>query len=162
MSKILNIYENKVDKSWYDSSNILYSECDDNTNELKTLRITFKGGRTYEYKGVNVNDYLMFRDNASQGQCFNTLIKKYECEKIENRDVDALMEELELLRTPQFVEITENTPRVGSAVYTLKVYNEGKVKYENKEVSTNTKEVLEEVLSNLNIKVKINNNNEDN
>ena len=46
MSKTYNVYENKLDRTWYQSSNILYSECDDKENELKTLRIVFKNGRT--------------------------------------------------------------------------------------------------------------------
>ena len=32
MSKIYNVYENKLDRTWYQSSNILYSECDDKEN----------------------------------------------------------------------------------------------------------------------------------
>ena len=39
--------ETRLDRIWYDSSNILYSECDDKLNELKTLRVTFKNGATY-------------------------------------------------------------------------------------------------------------------
>ena len=42
MSKIYNLYENDLDRTWYDSSNVLYSECDDVTDGLKVLRVTFK------------------------------------------------------------------------------------------------------------------------
>ena len=63
MSKIKSFYCNDVDKVWYDSSNVLYSECDDITDGLKVLRVTFKNGRTYQYYDVNVHDYLLFREN---------------------------------------------------------------------------------------------------
>ena len=62
MSKIKSFYCNDVDKVWYDSSNVLYSECDDITDGLKVLRVTFKNGRTYQYYDVNVHDYLLFRE----------------------------------------------------------------------------------------------------
>lgn len=88
MSKIYNKYENDVDKTWYHSSNIIYSECDDKENELKTVRIFFSTGRVYEYKGVKVNDYLMFRESSSQGQALNKYIKTYECERLEDANVE--------------------------------------------------------------------------
>lgn len=94
MAKIINHYENDLDKAWYDSSNILYSECDDKENDLKTLRITFKGGRTYEYYNVKVTDYLLFRESPSQGEAFNRLIKQHQCERIEDRDMDLITEEM--------------------------------------------------------------------
>ena len=97
MAKILNHYENNLDKAWYESSNILYSECDDNENDLKTLRITFKGGRTYAYYNVKVTDYLLFREDPSQGQAFNRLIKQHQCERVEDKNVDAINEELQEL-----------------------------------------------------------------
>lgn len=99
MSKIINYYNNKnhIDKTWYDSSNVIYSECDDIQNEMKNVRITFKDGSTYEYHDVNVNDYVMFREDSSQGKSINKYIKKYEFEKIDKKDVNELNEELESL-----------------------------------------------------------------
>lgn len=96
MSKILNYYNNKthIDKVWYDSSNVLYSECDDIENDYKNVRITFNNGSTYEYKQVNVNDYMMFREDISQGKAINKFIKKYECEKLENKNIENINEEL--------------------------------------------------------------------
>jgi len=44
MGKIISKYENDLDKCWFESSNVLYSECDDKNNQLKTVRITFKDG----------------------------------------------------------------------------------------------------------------------
>lgn len=101
MGIILNKYDekNKIDYTWYDSSNILYSECVDKENDFKELMVTFKNGSQYRYKNVDVNDYLMFRMgglDGSQGKAFNVYIKpKYECEKIENKDINLINEQLE-------------------------------------------------------------------
>lgn len=94
MSKIINYYNNNLDKCWYNSSNVLYSECDDNENELKTLRVVFKNGKTYEYKNVNVNDYLLFREDISQGKALNRIIKKYDCNLISPLNIDEINNEL--------------------------------------------------------------------
>ena len=97
MSKIFGFYANDVDKSWYDSSNVKYSECDDHDNALKTLRVVFNNGTQYEYKNINVQDFLFFRDAASQGKALNQYIKGkgYEYEKLENANMEALEDELE-------------------------------------------------------------------
>ena len=97
MSKIFGFYANDVDKSWYDSSNVKYSECDDHDNALKTLRVVFNNGTQYEYKNVNVQDFLFFRDAVSQGKALNQYIKGkgYEYEKLENANMEALEDELE-------------------------------------------------------------------
>lgn len=95
MSKIKCVYENGIDKVWYDSTNVIYSECDDVLNSLKTLKLTFKDGRTYVYKEVDVNDYLLFRESQSQGKAFFRYIKKYECERVDNSDLNKIKIELE-------------------------------------------------------------------
>ena len=91
--------ENKIDRAWYESSNIIYSECDDNENDFKTLRIVFKKGDQYEYKKVDVNDYLMFMAgglDGSNGKAFFKYIKpKYEFEKLTPVDLDFLKNEME-------------------------------------------------------------------
>lgn len=89
--------EKRLDRVWYDSSNILYSECDDNLNELKTLRVTFKNGATYQYESVDVNDYLLFVNgglDGSNGKALNKYIKpKYEFNKVKNADIDLILNE---------------------------------------------------------------------
>ena len=92
MSKIFNFYANDVDKTWYQSSNIKYSECIDHDNELKTLKVVFNNATQYVYKKVKVQDYLLFRDAASQGKALNEYIKPkgYEYEKLENADLATL------------------------------------------------------------------------
>jgi len=99
MSKKLNYYKDNVDYAWYDSSNIVYSECVDNENELKTLRIVFSNGSMYEYKNVHVMDYLVFREDASQGKALNRLIKEkgYEYQKIDSPNIDELNEKYDFI-----------------------------------------------------------------
>jgi hypothetical protein len=90
--------EKKLDKAWYESSNIVYSECDDNENDYKTLRIVFKKGDMYEYYKVDVKDYLMFMAgglDGSNGKAFFKFIKpKYEFKKLEPVDLEALKSEM--------------------------------------------------------------------
>lgn len=94
-------YEDKKDRIWYDSSNILYSECDDNENDYKTLRVTFKNGGTYQYNKVDVNDYVAFVHgglDGSNGKALNKIIKgKYEFEKLEPLNASELITEMERL-----------------------------------------------------------------
>ncbi len=100
MSKIFGFYKEGsdgvgIDKCWFDSSNVKYCECVDKENERKTLRVVFNNGSQYEYKGVDVNHYLMFREDPSQGKALNKYIKgnKYDYEKLEDKDVALLTEE---------------------------------------------------------------------
>ena len=97
MSKIFGFYANDEDVAWYDSSNIKYSKCLDHDNKLKTLDVVFNNGTKYRYKDVNVNDYLLFREDLSQGKALNKYIKArgYDYEKLENVNIDALNDELE-------------------------------------------------------------------
>lgn len=98
MSKIKSFYKNNVEKVWYDSSNILYSECVDLVNQLKTLKIVFKNGSMYQYNNVNVNDYLLFRENDSQGKAFFKYIKPYECIKLDGKvDTQEILSALDAL-----------------------------------------------------------------
>ena len=90
---VYNKYTNSRDYTWYDSSNIVYSECIDTTEEEKTLKIVFKQGRTYIYRKVDVNDYLLFRNAESNGKAFNQYIKKYECVRLPDTDLNKLEEQ---------------------------------------------------------------------
>jgi hypothetical protein len=96
MAKKFNIYCNNVDKTWYDSSNVVYTECIDNEIKPKTLKVVFSNGTQYQYNDVDVRDYLIFKNDQSQGKALNRLIKekKYEYVKLENADLDAINDEL--------------------------------------------------------------------
>lgn len=100
MGKILTIYKDGIDKAWYNSSNIVYSECIDHKDMLKEVKITFKNGNEYTYFDVSVQDYLFFREDSSQGKALNRFIKKYKFEKSENKkDLEKLAKELNNLLT---------------------------------------------------------------
>lgn len=147
MGKIYKLYENKLERAWYDSSNIVYSECDDIENELKVVRITFKDGRTYRYEGVDVNDYLMFRESFSQGKGFNKYLKKYDGVKIDSLDVNVLNETLKTLMEEDecktFVEIFDDKLNVNINGNVTEILFEG-----------NTKEVVIKLLELFNINFK--------
>lgn len=101
MSKIFHKYDNVIDKTWYESSNILYSECDESDTTKKTLRIIFNNGKMYEYSDVDVHDYLFFRDAESQGKAFNKYIRKYEYKKLDdNVNTKLILEELDIEQNP--------------------------------------------------------------
>ena len=94
--------EERIDRIWYDSSNLLYSECDDKADDYKDLRITFKNGQTYLYKKVDVNDYVLFAHgglDASNGKAFWKIIRpKYEAEKLEPKTEKEILELLEVYK----------------------------------------------------------------
>ncbi len=101
MAKIFDLYTkdkdgNDISRTWYESTNIRYSECVDYDNKPKTLRVVFKNGTQYEYNNVDVNDFLLFRDAPSQGKALNEYIKAkgYEYKKLENADLANLDGEL--------------------------------------------------------------------
>ena len=78
MAIVYNKYNNNRDHTWYDSSNVLYSVCYDTNEKDKVLKVVFKQGRTYLYKNVDVNDYLLVRNAESHGKSVNEfIVKKY-------------------------------------------------------------------------------------
>lgn len=91
---ILKEYKDNIEKAWYRSSNIVYSECEDKIDDLKELKIVFKNGSTYIYHKVDVKDYLFFRTSLSQGKAINEYIKKYEFDKLEMSNINEINLEL--------------------------------------------------------------------
>lgn len=87
--------DNKVDKAWFDSSNVFYAECDESDTEFKTVRVTFKNGTVYRYDNVLVYDWTKFKNGESQGKLLNEIFKKggYKYEKIGSVNIDDLKEE---------------------------------------------------------------------
>ena len=106
MSKLFNYYVNDVDYTWYNSSNIKYSECIDKDGELKTLNIVFSNGTQYQYVGLTVQDYLLFLDSDSQGKALNKYIKAkgYEFKKLDDANLDDINNEY-LFRTSNGIEL---------------------------------------------------------
>lgn len=107
--KLFSYYDNNIDHAWFESSDIVYSECIDNENELKTLKVVFSNGAQYEFYDVNVFDYLKFRDGSSQGKAFITYIrkKKYKFKKLEKANLKEINEEY-IFRTGNGIFIEEN------------------------------------------------------
>lgn len=97
--KIFNFYDydNKIDYTWYNSSNVLYSKCIDNVDALKTLIVVFNNGATYQYEDIPVQEYLAFREHESQGKSLNEIVKKggYSYTKLDSSNVEVLKEEYE-------------------------------------------------------------------
>ena len=87
--------EDKIDKAWFDSSNIYYAECDESDTQFKTVRIIFKNGAIYQYEKVKVFDWTMFKNAESQGKKLNELFKKagYKYEKIGTANIEELQDE---------------------------------------------------------------------
>lgn len=152
MSIIYNKYIDKVDYTWYDSSNILYSECYDNDNDYKSLKIVFKQGRTYLYENVDVNDYLMFRTSLSQGKSFQQYILKkdssgnqaYKCIRLPDTNIDDLkikMEEMQGKNKQE--ESTAYTLKYDSDNGTTNLYLSGKLILSSKENEISIPIILE-------------------
>lgn len=86
--------KNNIVKAIYESSNIVASTYDTNTEDLVLI---FKSGTQYRYSNVSKSDYMRFEIAESQGKVFNTHIKKYAFEKLENFDPSELLVEVEKL-----------------------------------------------------------------
>lgn len=154
MSKIFNYYSNNIDYTWYESSNIKYSECIDNENELKKLKVTFNNGSTYQYDNVHVNDYLLFRENASQGKALNTYIKskQYPYTKIESKDLNLLNEELQFRQSSGVFIIISQDETIIKDCFDKIIYQS------NRKITENEIEMISQTLTGLGHKISIKNN----
>ena len=157
MSKIFGYYkedENGVglDRYWFDSSNVKYCECVDKEGEKKTLRVVFNNGSQYEYTGIDVGHYLLFREDASQGKALNKFIKgnKYEFRKLDDRDLSLLTEECEFRRNGGLFVTYDGTK------FTI-TDNSDKVLYENVTgFDDDTINVICDIIVSLGNKIKLN------
>lgn len=151
MSRIFKIYENRIEKVWYESSNIIYSECDDVEDDLKTLRIVFKDGRQYQYDSVKVNDYLLFRENISQGKALNQFIKpNYLASRLDNVDVNLIRESVNSYQE----ETPNNNIEVFLDTNILTVIKNGEI-IKQLTIDNNIKLILSELLETIGINFKI-------
>lgn len=116
---VFNRYVNQEDHTWYDSSNVVYSKCyDTQSTKFKTLKIVFKGGRTYLYKDVDADHYLQFKTAQSNGEAFNKYIKPYKAVRITDTDMQKLNELQESFKEEK-KEIDEQ--KLGDLVYRIQV-----------------------------------------
>ncbi len=86
--------DNKI-KAIYDSSNILASIYDKNTSDLILI---FSKGRQYKYPKVKNSDYTRFELSESQGKIFNSHIKPYTSEKLDDINPDLIVKEIAELK----------------------------------------------------------------
>lgn len=90
--------KDNVIKAIYSSSNILASTYDKNKNDLTLI---FNKGSQYKYPGVSTTDYTRFEIAESQGVVFNTHIKKYEFQKLENIDPAIIIKEIDAMKVAE-------------------------------------------------------------
>lgn len=157
--KILNDYNNDtlIEKTWYKSSTVLYSECFDKKDDFKEVKIVFSNGRCYLYKGVNVQDYLLFREAKSQGKSINRYLAKkengkpvYETIRLEDIDTKKLLEELrEYDSIPKF--ILSDKDNITIIVNNNTIFSEASHLLNDEE----NKKTFFNILSSLNIEYKI-------
>jgi len=95
-------------KALYDSSNVLGSVYNTESNDLDLI---FKSGQKYRYKGVSRADYMRLEIAESQGQVFNTHIKKYAFEKLEKVDPTKILEEADDLKAKEEKALYETKRR---------------------------------------------------
>ena len=119
------VYSKYIDSkeyTWYDSSNVLFSECIDRDGDKKSLKITFKQGRTYLYQDVDVKDYVMFKNSSSNGSAFNQYIKQYQAMRLP----DVSIEELDAMRKKFEEESIPNVDVFNHVAYHIDYNNETK------------------------------------
>ena len=151
MSKIFGYYKDNVDFAWYDSSNVLYTECVDTDNAKKTLKVVFSNGTQYRYDDVPVMDYLVFREDASQGKALNRIIKgkNFPYEKLENVDTGLLKEELDLrVKGGLFIKNDESgftiANNIGETLY-----------HKDNKLDDDTLDIIVNILKSINILFKL-------
>lgn len=92
------VEKDTIIKALYDSSNVLGSVYNTESSDLDLI---FKSGQKYRYKGVSKADYMRLEIAESQGQVFNTHIKKYAFEKLEKVDTSKILEEADDLKAKE-------------------------------------------------------------
>lgn len=101
MTLIISKYneQDRIEKSFYDSSNLIYSELKDNKDDFKDLKVVFSDGRVYVYNKISSINYVLFKNALSQGKALFKYIATKECsyQKLDNVNVGLLEEEKKLL-----------------------------------------------------------------
>ena len=143
--------EDKLDRAWFESSNIVYAECDESDSEFKTVRVVFKNGGQYQYNNVHVTDWITFKRAESQGKCLNERFKKtgIEYKKLDNINVDELMDEYAFRSgNGLYIRVEENRLSI--------IDNKDVIKYTMTNIEPDElKDKIKEMLEALNYIVKI-------
>jgi uncharacterized protein YheU (UPF0270 family) len=114
--------KDNVTKAIYASSNICASTYDRTT---KNLTIIFNKGTQYKYPNVSETDYTRFELADSQGVVFNSHIKKYDFEKLDNVDASSILTEVtELKESEDKIKIEKATKFMVTAINAVIVYHE--------------------------------------
>ncbi len=110
-------------KALYDSSNVLGTIYNPETYDLD---IIFKSGQKYRYKNVSKSDYMRLEIAESQGQIFNTHIKKYGFEKLESVDPNKILDETDELKEKEaaILYITKKNKLIDKLKYACYVNDE--------------------------------------
>ncbi len=87
--------KDNVIKAIFSSSNICASTYD---RTSKNLTIIFNNGGQYRYPNVSETDYTRFELADSHGVVFNSHIKKYDFEKLDNIDASSILTEITELK----------------------------------------------------------------
>lgn len=90
--------KDNIIKAMYDSSNVLASIYDTNTNDLILI---FNKGNQYKYSNVSVTDYTRFEIAESQGKVFNTHIKTHSFEKLGQVNPEEIYAEINSLKAAE-------------------------------------------------------------
>lgn len=130
-----------VIKALYESSNILASTYEPNTNKLT---IVFGSGVGYEYDNVSKKDYTLFELADSQGATFNKNLRSHSYRSIGEVDVDAIRAELQESKEEEIRIINEDILATANKVTKdgnlineealhnlVKLYNARKIKLSN-------------------------------
>lgn len=139
-------------KALYDSSNVLGSIYNTQTNDLDLI---FKSGQKYRYKAVSKSDYMRLEISESQGQVFNTHIKKYAVEKLEKVDPKNILEEADDLKAKEVkalyeVKKNELIDKMKYACYVNDTITLGKDNTaETQELFTKTLQEIQTLINNL-------------
>lgn len=112
-------YIDSREYTWYDSSNVVFSEYFDRNTPSNPLKLIFKNGRTYMYQDVLTEDYLNFRNAESSGKGVTEfIVKKYKAARLPDTDLEELENKKKLL-----LEDTKNTDEAFTNLAYEMVYN---------------------------------------
>lgn len=94
----INVYNNGIDETWYDSSSIVYTKFTENKDDnYGDLYVVFKNGSMYKYFNVDmIQHYIPFKHSlkdSSTGKSLNYFIKPYyQYERLDNISFSELEE----------------------------------------------------------------------